>query len=201
MIGYLRGELLARAEKGALVLTASGVGYEVRLAASVAAGLPAVGQGVEFFVHTAVREDAIELFGFPCQEDRATFEVLIGIPKLGPKTALSILSVYDAPALRELCAGDDPGPLARVPGIGKKSAQRIFVELKYKLDMGQGGASLPRAGVAPTVFSDALAGLANLGYPEGQAGAVLRGILDAEPDLDVSQALRQALKKLARERA
>jgi len=200
MIGYLRGELLARSEKGALVLTASGVGYEVRLSASVAAGLPAVGQEVDFFVHTSVREDAIELFGFPCLEDRATFEVLIGIPKLGPKTALSILSVYDAPALRQVCAGDDPGPLARVPGIGKKSAQRIFVELKYKMDMTQAGLPPSRTGAAPTVFSDALAGLANLGYPEGQAGAVLRGILDAEPDLDVSQALRQALKKLAGER-
>jgi len=201
MIGYLRGELVARSGKGALVLTASGVGYEVRLPASVAASLPAAGGLVDFFVHTVVREDAIELYGFPTMDDRAAFETLIEIPKLGPKTALSILSVYDTPALRGLCAGDDPSPLARVPGIGKKSAQRIFLELKYKLDADGTIAPMPRPGGAPSVYSDALAALTNLGYPDSQAGAVLRGVLEAEPDLDVSQALRQALKNLARERA
>ena len=201
MIGYLRGELVARGGKGALVLTASGVGYEVRLAASAAAGLPAVGEAVDFFVHTVVREDAIELYGFPSLDDRAAFETLIGIPKLGPKTALSVLSVYDAPALRGLCAGDDPSPLARVPGIGKKSAQRIFLELKYKLDADGTIAPLSGPGRAPSVHADALAALTNLGYPESQAGAVLRGVLEAEPDLDVPQAIRQALKNLARERA
>jgi Holliday junction DNA helicase RuvA len=200
MIGYVRGELVARSGKGALVLTASGVGYEVRLPACVAESLPAAGGLVDFFVHTVVREDAIELYGFPTMDDRAAFETLIDIPKLGPKTALSILSIYDAPALRGLCAGDDPSLLARVPGIGKKSAQRIFLELKYKLDADGTIAPMPRPGGAPSVYADALAALTNLGYPESQAGAALRGVLEAEPDLDVPQAIRQALKNLARER-
>ncbi len=200
MIGYLRGELLARSERGAVVLTPGGVGYELRLPASAISALPARGEPVEFFVHTVVREDAIELYGFATLDDREAFEILIGISKLGPKTALAILSVYDAAALRGLASGNDPDLLARVPGIGKKSAQRIFVELKYKLDMGAGPVAMP-AGAPPSVFSDALAGLCNLGYGEGQAGAALRAVLDAEPDLDVSQALRQALRRLAKERA
>jgi Holliday junction DNA helicase RuvA len=183
-----------------VVLTPGGVGYELRLPASAISALPARGEPVEFFVHTVVREDAIELYGFATLDDREAFEILIGISKLGPKTALAILSVYDAAALRGLASGNDPDLLARVPGIGKKSAQRIFVELKYKLDMGAGPVAMP-VGAAPSVFSDALAGLCNLGYGEGQAGAALRAALDADPDLDVSQALRQALRRLAKERA
>ncbi len=93
MIGYLRGELLARRERGAVVLTPGGVGYELRLPASAAAALPPRGEVVEFFVHTVVREDAIELYGFTTLDDREAFGVLIGISKLGPKTALAILSV------------------------------------------------------------------------------------------------------------
>ncbi|QLA16118.1 Holliday junction branch migration protein RuvA [Desulfolutivibrio sulfoxidireducens] len=201
MIGYVRGELLSRGERGALVLTPGGVGYEIRLPASASAALPARGEVVEFYVHTVVREDAIDLYGFSSLDDRAVFETLLGISKLGPKTALAILSVYDATALRGLAAGNDPDLLARVPGIGKKSAQRIFVELKYKLDMGGGPAAMPAPGGGATVFSDALAGLCNLGYGEAQAASVLRAALDEEPDLDVSQALRQALKRLAKDRA
>ncbi|MFZ5810533.1 MAG: Holliday junction branch migration protein RuvA [Thermodesulfobacteriota bacterium] len=200
MIGYVRGELLVRGDRGAVVLTPGGVGYELRLPASAISALPARGEPVEFFVHTVVREDAIELYGFATLDDREAFEILIGISKLGPRTALAILSVYDAAALRGLASGNDPDLLARVPGIGKKSAQRIFVELKYKLDLGAGPVAMP-AGAAPSVFSDALAGLCNLGYGEGQAGAALRAVLDAEPDLDVPQALRQALRRLAKERA
>lgn len=202
MIGYLRGTVLVRRERSVVLLTSGGVGYEVNLTLTGAAGLPLVGQALELYVHTAVREDAIELYGFAGLDDRDAFELLLGISRLGPKTALSILSCFDAAGLRELAIRDDVAGLARVPGIGKKSAQRIFVELKYRFEGASGPGANPAAppGVGPGVLRDAVAGLANLGYDESEAARVVRAVLEAEPDLDVAQTLRQALKRLARER-
>ncbi len=202
MIGYLEGRLMARHDRYALVLTAGGVGYELELPDPVAASLPAPGGEAALYVHTVVREDALELFGFATLADRETFRILIGITKLGPKTALAILSRYTAEDLRRIVATDDMDALVKVPGIGKKSAQRIFIELKYKLT-GEAGAGLPSppTTVGPGVFADVMAGLTNLGYSESEAGRAARAVLEAEPDLDVAGALRQALKRLASEKA
>ena len=134
MIGYLEGRVLARRERFAIVLTPGGVGYELELPAPVAASLPAAGGQTALFVHTVVREDALELFGFATLEDRETFRVLISISKLGPRTGLAILSQFTTDDLLHIVAAGDAEALIRVPGIGKKSAQRIFIELSYKLE-------------------------------------------------------------------
>jgi Holliday junction DNA helicase RuvA len=198
MIAYLRGELLGKSSKTCLVLTPSGVGYELTLGAQSAARLPRLGEEVSFYVHAQVREDGTELFGFWDESERRVFQSLIAIPKLGPKTALALLSCYPVAELCLIAAREDQAALAKVPGIGKKSASRMVLELKYALADFMGQAPQPKAGApADTVFRDALAGLSNLGYSEDQAGPILRQVLEEEPDLDVAQALRLCLKKIA----
>lgn len=202
MIAYLRGELLEKSEKGCLLLTASGVGYELTVATGVAASLPAKGEEASLFVHAQTGEDGTRLFGFASGEERRVFRSLIEIPKLGPKTALSMLSCYSVTELASIAAREDAASLAQVPGIGKKSAQRMILELKYALADFSAASSIPAAGApGASVFRDALAALANLGYAESEAGAVLREALEAEPDLDVAQAIRTGLKKIAAQKA
>lgn len=202
MIGYIEGRVLARRERYAIVLTPGGVGYELELPEPVAASLPAPGGQCALYVHTVVREDALELFGFASLEDRETFRLLLGISKLGPRTALAILSCFSTDDLARLVATGDVDALVRVPGIGKKSAQRIFVELTYKLE-GRAAATsalVSPSAMAPGVLGDVVAGLTNLGYAEADARRVAEAVLEAEPDLDVAGALRQALKRLASEK-
>lgn len=202
MIGYIEGRVLARRERFAIVLTPGGVGYELELPTPVAAALPASGGQTALFVHTVVREDALELFGFATLEDRETFRALISISKLGPRTALSILSQFSSDDLLRIVAAGDAEALVAVPGIGKKSAQRIFIELSYKLE-GRAPVAGPAAGtpLPGGVLGDVVAGLTNLQYPEADARRVAAGVLEDEPDLDVAGALRQALKRLAAAKA
>ncbi|UJX39951.1 Holliday junction branch migration protein RuvA [Desulfovibrio sp. JY] len=201
MIGYIEGRVVVRRDRYAIVLTPGGVGYELELPGPAAAALPAPGGQASLFVHTVVREDAFELFGFATLEDRETFRILIGITKLGPKTALAILSRYTADDLSRIVATGDLDALTQVSGIGKKSAQRILIELTYKFE---GRAVTAAAALAPIpgggVLADVVAGLTNLGYPEADARRVGTAVLDDEPDLDVAGALRQALKRLASEK-
>jgi Holliday junction DNA helicase RuvA len=205
MIAYLRGELLERSEKNCLVLTPSGVGYELAVSVPTAASLPPKGGDVSLFVHAQTGEDGTRLFGFSSGEERDAFRALIGIPKLGPKTALSLLSSYPVGELALIAAREDVAALSRVPGIGKKSAQRLILEIKYALDgvAASAGAFAVRApeGAAGSVLRDALAALTNLGYAESQAAPFLRDVLDAEPDLDVAGAIRASLKKIAASKA
>jgi len=205
MIAYLEGRLLYADQGGrgaCVVLTAGGVGYEVHLPAPLLARLPAVGENVAFHVSTIVREDALDLYGFASADERETFNVLLSVSKLGPKTAMATLAVFSPEELRAAVAGEDPGALTRVPGIGKKSAQHIFLELKYKLGPSQ-AAPVPGAatlGGQASVFRDALTGLTNLGYDEDEARSALEQVFKTEPDLDVAAALRAALKNMAKNR-
>ncbi len=198
MIAYLRGELLEKTDKSCLVLTASGLGYELAVPTSTAARLPARGEGVNLHVHAQTGEDGTRLFGFDTAEERRAFRALIDIPKLGPKTALAMLSCYGVGELASIAAREDVAALSQVPGIGRKSAQRMILEIKFALadvpaGPGAPGREVPVGGVA----RDALAALVNLGYPEAQAAPILREVLDAEPDLDVAQAIRTCLKRIA----
>ncbi len=203
MIAYLHGILMARTETGCVVLTSGGVGYTLGLTVSAAATLPKIGEDVAFYVHTIVREDAIDLYGFPALEDKEVFALLLSINKLGPKTVLAILSVFSPEALQRLILTDDYTPLTQVPGIGKKSAQRIFLDMKFKLEnAGELSLGVTSQGLmAGGIFRDALAGLVNLGYDEANARQVLETVFEAEPDLDVSEALRESLKHMAKRHA
>lgn len=203
MIAYLEGRLGEVWGNACLVITAGGVGYEVALPVHTLAALPATGGGVAFHTCLCVREDALELFGFATFEERQTFETLISISKVGARTALGILSIFRPDDLRRLVLEDDALALTQVTGIGKKTAQHVFLELKYKLktDDAPQGITLAADGKPGSVFRDALAGLANLGYAEGECASLLKNILHDEPDLDVTGALRAALKALAKGKA
>ena len=203
MIAYLEGRLGEVWGNACLVITGGGVGYEVALPAHTLAALPAAGSSVAFHTCLCVREDALELFGFASYEERQTFETLISISKVGARTALGILSLFRPADLRRLVLEDDALALTQVTGIGKKTAQHVFLELKYKLktDDAPQGSTLTADGRPGSVFRDALAGLANLGYAEGECASLLKNILHDEPDLDVTGALRAALKALAKGKA
>ena len=200
MIAYLKGFLGEMLEHGCLLVTESGVGYEVYLPGHTLSSLPARGEALELYICTVVREDAIELFGFASWDERQTFLVLTSISKVGAKTATAILGLLRPDDLRRIVAEDDWLMLTQVSGIGKKTAQHIFLELKYKLASSVAGIPSINAQGQSHLFKDVLAGLLNLGYDEQEALAVLKNVLTAEPDLDVSGALRAALKALARQK-
>ena len=186
-----------------LVVTQGGVGYAVALPMHTLSTLPARGEQAAFYTSLAVREDALELFGFATFEERQTFEVLLSISKVGARTALAILSIYRPDDLRRIVLEDDVQALTRVSGIGKKTAEHVFLELRYKLKVEDApqAAVLAVAGKPGSVFRDVLDGLANLGYERDECAPLVKKLLLDEPDLDVTGALRAALKALARGKA
>ena len=203
MIAYVEGRVAERTEHSCVVVTEGGVGYEVHLPGHSLSRLPERGGSAHFFVRTVVREDALELFGFDTWDEREAFDVLTSINRVGARTALSILSVYRPDDLRRIVAEEDVLSLTRVSGIGKKTAQQIFLELKYKLK-GDAPAGLPISlgtGAPGGVLADTVAGLVNLGYDQEEASQTVKKVLAEESDLDVSGALRASLKALMRRRS
>jgi Holliday junction DNA helicase RuvA len=177
-----------------------GVGYRVLVPLSA---VPALHPGAPafLFTHLHVREDAMVLYGFPTRDERDTFEVLIGATGVGPKLALAILSVHAPVALRRALADDDLDALVLVPGVGKRTAQRLLVELKSRLDVPDRdlGAPVGVAGGARAEVRDALTGL---GYSAEEVRDALgqldgNGDRDRESDVEVEVLLRDALRLLA----
>ena len=205
MIGYLKGTVLSVDEKGLVLLTSGGVGYEVAAPTSVIAKLPGKGGEVVLFVHTQVGEKAIDLFGFLTHDDLELFRTLISIDKLGPKKAMAILSQFDADHLREITFREDVDTLSTVPGIGPKSARQILWNLKEKVEKLHGSSSREPGAAMPAgpqgEYLDALAGLKGLGYSEDEARPMLKDVLGVEPDLDAAGAIRAVLKKIAAARS
>lgn len=199
MIAYIRGTLFEMDERGCTVLTAGGLGYEVHLAHKTLAKLPQRGAEVAFYLHLVIRDDARELYGFESREEREAFRTLIAISGFGPRKALSVVNLYGPDDLVRIVMEEDVAALTSISGIGKKTAQQMLLELRYKLD--KKGVAV-HAAKAPEqargVFRDVLAGLVNLGYSEEDAAPLVREILEREPDLDVAAALRKALQSIAR---
>ncbi len=200
MIAYVRGTLLEATDRSCIVLTSGGVGYELNLTLTALSSLPASGAEVSFYVYTVVREDALELYGFPCFDDREVFQTLISIDRLGPKKALAILSQFGPKELQDVVLREDVKTMSIVPGIGPKSARQILWNLKDKMDKLK--SSTIRSGEGPVEgdrneFLDALSGLKSLGYSEDEVRAHLKDIFEEEPDLDAAGAIRVALKKIA----
>ncbi len=194
MIAYLEGEVLWQENEVCVVRTASGVGYVVTPTARAWRLLQA--SPVALPVATVVREDAILLFGCASWEERQAFFQLVGTPGLGPKTALAILGVFEPAELAAAIAREDAVALTRVPGIGPKSARRLLVDLKGRisvLDTRPSGGSLP----AGTLVSDAVAALISLGYRAEEASEAVQAVLKVEPEADVAQTVRLALRRFA----
>jgi Holliday junction DNA helicase RuvA len=164
MISHLRGKLLFKHPNQAVV-EAAGVGYEVNISIPTFSDLPAQGAEVALFIHTHVREDALALFGFLRPEEKQLFEKLISVSGIGPKLAITILSGMQAEAMVAAIKGNNVALLTRIPGIGKKTAERMVLELRDKLE----GVGVPAPAAASPVEEDVLSALVNLGYNRGLA--------------------------------
>lgn len=165
MIAHLRGLLLSKQPQRAIVDVA-GVGYEVLISVSTFSALPREGAEVALYIHTHVREDTLALFGFLDKEEKRIFERLITISGVGPKLAVTILSGLSAERLVAALRAQDHATLTRIPGVGKKLAERLVVELKDKLE---DLASAPLPPEAGPLTNDVLSALVNLGYPQAAA--------------------------------
>jgi holliday junction DNA helicase RuvA len=190
MIGRLTG-LLAEKNPPQLLIDVNGVGYEVDVPMSTFYNLPALGERVTLLTHFVVREDAQVLFGFLSAEERATFRQVVKISGIGPRTALSILSGLSVGELAQAVSLQETARLVKVPGIGKKTAERLLLELKGKLapDL-----AAP-ASVASDAQADILQALLALGYNDREAALALKQL---PPDVGVSDGIKLALKSLAK---
>jgi Holliday junction DNA helicase RuvA len=193
MIGRING-LLVEKNPPQIVVMAHGLGYEVDVPMSTFCELPALGQEVTLLTHLVVREDAQLLYGFSTGPERQAFRALIKISGVGPRIALAVLSGMTVEDLTQAVANQQTGRLQKVPGIGKKTAERLLLELKGRLGDALPGAGGIGSGVADTL-SDTLHALVALGYSEREADAAVRALA---PGLSVDDGIRQALKSLAR---
>jgi Holliday junction DNA helicase RuvA len=193
MIGRLSGTLLEKSPPTVLI-DVGGVGYEVDVPMSTFYDLPGLGQPVVLLIHPVVREDAHLLYGFLTTAERDAFRQLVRISGVGPRTALSVLSGLSVAELAQAVALQESARLTRVPGIGKKTAERLMLELKGRLapELAQAGQT---DGGAATGNTDVLRALLALGYSEREAAAAVRSL---PATVGVSEGIRQALRLLAK---
>lgn len=191
MIGRLHGVLLEKNPPDILV-DCQGVGYEVQVSMGTFYNLPALGQPVTLLTHFVVREDAQLLYGFGTAPERAAFRELIRISGVGPRTALAVLSGMSVAELAQAVSRQEAARLIKVPGIGKKTAERLLLELKGKLGV---DLSLPGAEPKDDAQADILQALLALGYSDKEAAAALKAL---PQDVGVSEGIKLALKALAR---
>lgn len=196
MIGFLRGVVLEK-EPERLLIDVQGVGYDVRVPLSTFYQVSEPGAAVALRIHTHVREDVLQLFGFLTALEQQVFEHLIGISGIGPKLAIAVLSGIEPADLVSAVQRGDVSRLTRVPGVGKKTAERIVLELKDKLAR----VDVPtpdQTGPATTsrLRDDLLSALVNLGYHRAAADKALDTVLATLPDAPFEQALRAALREL-----
>ncbi len=202
MIGSLRGIVLDRSARtdhaGEILLEVAGVGYRLLVPAGALSRIGELGAPAFVHVHTHVREDALILYGFPTREERGCFEALIGAHGVGPAVALALLSVHSPVALRRAVATDDLDALMLVPGIGKKIAARLLIELKSRLD-GAGDDDpglrvVGPSGAGSDTRAEVRAALAGLGYGPDEVRHIIAGLPD---EGRVEDLLRRALRDLA----
>ncbi len=192
MIGRIHGTLIAISAPK-LLIDCHGVGYEVDVPMSTLYQLPAAGQVITLLTHFHVREDQQQLFGFASEAERNAFRSLIKISGVGARTALAVLSGMSVAELIQAIATQDPGALVRVPGIGKKTAERLLLELKGKLapDLGIG----QNASGKPDTNAEVIQALVSLGYSDKEAHLAVRQI---PLDTSVSDGIKLALKSLSK---
>ena len=197
MIGYLQGHLL-RTTPERLLLDVQGVGYEVNIPLSTFYEIErrAPGDRVALFIHTQVREDDISLFGFWTEREKLLFERLIGVSGIGPRLARVVLSGMAPDDLLAAIAAGDVGRLSTIPGVGKKTAERMVLELKDK--MRELAAGLPEKAAAVPADQDVVSALVNLGYKGSLAERAVAEVRRERPDAAFNDLLRDSLSRLSR---
>lgn len=199
MYAYISGTV-ASSGQDSVIVDNGGIGYRVFVPASAAGDLE-TGEDVKLFTHFSVREDAMLLYGFLTEEDLELFRMLIGVNGVGPKGAMGILSVLDGDALRFAVLTEDAASIAKAPGIGKKTAQKVILELKDKLDLEDAfekkslrtvQASSGKEGPG----ADAVMGLVSLGYTSQEASRAVRAASALSPEGDAEELIKLALRQL-----
>ena len=192
MIARLRGKL-AEKEPARVVIDVGGVGYEVFIPTTTFTAMPSAGAEVSLDIHTHVREDALSLYGFSSRQERRVFERLISISGIGPKLAVTILSDGSVEGLVGAIRRGDLARLTSIPGVGKKTAERIVVELKDKLQ------EFTEEPAKPVVETDVLSALENLGYSRPMAEAAVRRAANGDEDAAFDVLFKRALQILTKE--
>lgn len=202
MYSYIKGILVEITENN-IVVENHGIGYEIFVPGQVLDYLPSIGEEVKIYTYHYVREDAILLYGFLTKEDVGIFKMLIGVSGIGPKGALAILSVLSTDDLRFAILGDDAKAIAKAPGVGAKTAQRVIIELKDKISLEDAfeqklANQVKAAEINPTtgVKNEAVLALTSLGYSQSEALKVLQEIEITE-DSQVEDVLKEALKQMS----
>ncbi|MDG2111795.1 MAG: Holliday junction branch migration protein RuvA [Actinomycetota bacterium] len=197
MIGSLRGEVLDKDPAGEAVIEVGGVGYRVTINPSTLVAMADVGDVGFVHVHHHIRDDHQQLYGFPTADERRCFEILISAHGVGPALAMAVLATHPPLSLRQAVATDDVNALCLVPGVGKKTAQRLVLELKAKLEVPDlGGRPAPADGpgtAAPSALVDVRDALSAMGFSGDE---IAHGVAELSGD-DTSALLRQALQRLA----
>jgi Holliday junction DNA helicase RuvA len=194
MIGRISG-LLIEKNPPQITVDVGGVGYELEVPMSTFYNLPALGEKVSLVTHLVVREDAHCLYGFGGADERIAFRQLVRISGIGARTALALLSGLSVNELAQAVALQESARLVKVPGIGKKTAERLLLELKDKLKTAGLSAKVSHGGTPPDAASDILNALLALGYNEREAQGAMKGL---PADIAVSDGIRQALKSLSK---
>ncbi|KPL18508.1 MAG: hypothetical protein AMJ93_13735 [Anaerolineae bacterium SM23_84] len=191
MIATLEGRIVAKGENYVIV-GVGGLGFKVMVPSSVLDGLGGTGQNVSLFTHMHVRENEITLYGCSTPDELALFELLLGVSGIGPKVALNIVSIMSTEALRDAIARGDAAMLTRIPGVGKKTAERVMLDLKDKLGLGLEFVSYPALTHAD---AEVIAALTSLGYSITEARSALRSLPPEE--LSLEDKIRLALQYFA----
>lgn len=203
MIAQLRGSLVQKTPVD-VVIDCGGVGYQVSVSTITSDKLPAIGAPVTLLTMMIVREDAQQLFGFLSDAERDIFKLLISISGIGPKIAITILSAGNLPELQDTIMRGDLSRLQKLPGVGKKTAERIIVELKDKIGKVEGFEESPEDAIASAtqrdVREETLAAMVKLGYQRAAADKAIKSALQADPNVQftVEQLLRKALRNVLR---
>ena len=202
MIGRLTGDLVRRTFP-LIMVDVGGVGYEVRVPLSTYERLPAVGERISLETVTSLKNEVLELFGFGAEEDKRLFMILVGASGVGPKLALAMLSKVPSGELVRAVLEERTAVLESVPGIGKKTARRLIVELKDRLDVAAFDLSSARESEPPSaedqIAVDALMALENLGYRRSEAERALAAVrTEMDAALPLAEVIRQVLRRLGR---
>jgi holliday junction DNA helicase RuvA len=198
VIAHLHGRILEK-QPNRIVVDVGGVGYDVSVPLSTFYGLGDPGSEIVLRIHTHVREDALLLYGFVTRLEQELFERLIGISGIGPKVALAVLSGIEPYELMRAIERGDLARLTAIPGVGKKTSERIVLELKDRLPKVQPSTAAESAGIEPSARrDDVLSALINLGYHRPLAERAVDTAIKATPDGDFERTLKQALRELAR---
>lgn len=201
MIAYVKG-IVADLTEDNIVIDVNGIGYNVKISASTAALVPGLGEEVKMYTYTLVREDAFSLYGFLTRDDLEIFKKCITVNGIGPKGALAILSVMDADALRFAIMSGDAKAIAKAPGIGNKTAERLILDLKDKVSIEdtfvskeaalyQGG----KISVDSPEISEAIEALVALGYGQTESAKAVKSV-EGKEDMDAGELLKKALKNM-----